>query len=91
MMLSQYVNVFSINQITGPVLLDISLEDLDYMEVKALGHRKVILKGIEDLRQNKVVTKQLFAPSETPSDSTSTLSRTRSREVGSDTIFVRHF
>lgn len=43
MMLSQYVDVFSANQISGPVLLDISLEDLDYMEVKALGHRKVHL------------------------------------------------
>lgn len=41
MMLSQYVEVFTANQISGPVLLDISLEDLDYMEVKALGHRKV--------------------------------------------------
>lgn len=41
MMLSQYVPIFATNQISGPVLLDISLEDLDYMEIKALGHRKV--------------------------------------------------
>lgn len=78
-MLTQYVDVFTANQISGPVLLDISLEDLDYMEVKALGHRKVILKGIEDLRQNKVVTKQLFASSE--STNTDNNSRSRSSEV----------
>ena len=41
MMLAQYVPIFAANQISGPVLLDISLEDLDYMEIKALGHRKV--------------------------------------------------
>jgi hypothetical protein len=40
-MLAQYVSIFAANQISGPVLLDISLEDLDYMEIKALGHRKV--------------------------------------------------
>jgi hypothetical protein len=40
----------------------VSLEDLDYMEVTVLAHRKILLKAIEDLRQNKRVTKQLFAP-----------------------------
>jgi hypothetical protein len=45
-MLSQYVAIFGANQISGPVLLDISLEDLDYMEIKALGHRKVSLSPL---------------------------------------------
>lgn len=51
--LGQYVDVFESNDISGAVLLDLSLEDLDYLNVKALGHRKLILKGIEDLRKNK--------------------------------------
>jgi hypothetical protein len=40
-LLSQYKDIFMKNQISGPILLDISLEDLDYMSVTALGHRKV--------------------------------------------------
>lgn len=50
--LSQYVSVFAQNEITGSVLLDITLEDLDYMQITALGHRKTILKAVESLRQN---------------------------------------
>ena len=34
------------------------LDDLDYMGVTVLAHRKLILKGIEDLRKNKRVTIQ---------------------------------
>lgn len=60
--LSQYVSQFQENEINGPILLEISLEDLDYMGVKILGHRKVLLKGIEDLRKNKRVTISLQAP-----------------------------
>lgn len=62
MLLQQHVQNFASNAISGPILLEVSLEDLDYMEVKALAHRKIILKGVEDLRKNKRVTKQLFAP-----------------------------
>ena len=61
MMLDQYTQAFMTNQIDGLILLDISLEDLDYMEIKILGHRKIILRGIEDLRNNKRVTMPLFA------------------------------
>ena len=43
----QYVQVFKTNDITGSILLDLSLEDLDYMEIKILGHRKILLKSIE--------------------------------------------
>lgn len=35
--LGQYGNTFMTNDITGPVLLDLSLEDLDYMGMTALG------------------------------------------------------
>jgi hypothetical protein len=67
MMLDQYTQVFLSNQIDGPILLDISLDDLDYIEIKVLGHRKIILRGIEDLRNNKKVTIPLFA-SNTPTN-----------------------
>ena len=48
--LDQYSSVFYENQINGEVLLDISLEDLDYMSITALGHRKLILKAVESLK-----------------------------------------
>lgn len=63
MLLQEHVQSFANNAISGAILLDVSLEDLDYMNITVLAHRKVILKGIEDLRKNKRVTKQLFAPS----------------------------
>jgi hypothetical protein len=49
--LNPYVPVFVGNEITGKVLLELSLDDLDYMEIKALGHRKIILKAVEELRR----------------------------------------
>jgi hypothetical protein len=48
--LKDYVSAFAQNAINGSVLLDITADDLDYMEIKALGHRKIILRGVEDLR-----------------------------------------
>ena len=53
----QYVQVFKENEITGSVLLDISQEDLDYMNIKALGHRKVLLKSVDQLRRGKMRTR----------------------------------
>ena len=52
--LSQYVSSFAQNEIAGAILLDITLEDLDYMGITALGHRKTILKGVEELRQRRL-------------------------------------
>ena len=63
MLLNQYVNVFAQNEITGPVILDLSLEDLDYMGISVLAHRKILLKAIEDLRKNKRVTRDLVSDS----------------------------
>jgi hypothetical protein len=51
--LPQYKDVFSKNEIDGPVLLELSLDDLDYMSVTVLGHRKTLLKSIEELRRAK--------------------------------------
>lgn len=48
--LPQYKATFRRNHIDGPVLLELSVDDLDYMEVKALAHRKVLLKGVQKLR-----------------------------------------
>lgn len=51
--LEKYVNPFMENEINGALLKDISMEDLDYMNITILGHRKIILKGAEELRKNK--------------------------------------
>lgn len=53
--LSQYVESFAVNEINGEVLLDFSLEDLDYLQITILAHRKIILKGVEELKKNKYV------------------------------------
>lgn len=48
--LPQYADVFASNEMHGAVLLDLSLADLDYMNVSVLAHRKKILKAVEELR-----------------------------------------
>lgn len=53
--MGQYGPSFQQNEINGSVLLDISLEDLDYMGITILGHRKIILKGIEELGSTRKV------------------------------------
>lgn len=60
-LLGQYAPLFEGNEINGPILLEITLEDLDYMGMTILGHRKVLLRGIEDLRKNRRVTISLAA------------------------------
>ena len=62
--LSDYSGSFRANEISGPLLLEITLDDLDYMGVTKLGHRKTILKSIEDLRKNKRITMNLIASHE---------------------------
>lgn len=52
MNLAQYVESFASNEMTGAVLLDISLEDLDYLGVTKLAHRKTLVKAVEELRLN---------------------------------------
>ncbi|KAH8095571.1 hypothetical protein JL720_2881 [Aureococcus anophagefferens] len=39
----------SANEIGGAELLDLGLDDLDYLEIKALAHRKKLLKGVAEL------------------------------------------
>jgi len=51
------------------VLVDITAEDLDYMEIKALGHRKILLKGVDDLRRNgKFTPGALGSPQKAPAE-----------------------
>lgn len=54
--LGKYATAFAENEISGSLLLDITLDDLDYMEIKVLGHRKIILKGAEELRKNRRIS-----------------------------------
>lgn len=58
----QYTEAFANNEMIGSMLLDITLEDLDYMNVKVLAHRKLILRAIEDLRQKSSVDHTNKAP-----------------------------
>ena len=44
--------------------MDITLDDLDYLGVTKLGHRKIILRSIEDLRKNGRITLHLMAANE---------------------------
>jgi len=47
--LAQYGDTFARNEISGGELLDLGLDDLDYLGVKALAHRKRLLKGVAEL------------------------------------------
>ena len=82
--LSVYRQTFSENAIDGPILLELSLDDLDYMQITVLGsacalpsmsegspgHRKIILKGIEELKRNKgLATRSASANSQTSKES----------------------
>ena len=51
--LSSYIETFAKNEISGSVLLDLGQSDLDYMQIHALGHRKVIMREIERLKRGK--------------------------------------
>ena len=43
---------FNKNEINGQVLLEVGLDDLDYMQITKLGHRKLLLKSIGELKKN---------------------------------------
>lgn len=51
--IGQYIETFASNEITGSVLLELGQSDLDYMKIKALGHRKIIMREIERLKRGK--------------------------------------
>jgi hypothetical protein len=49
--LKQYVDIFRKNEITGEVLVDLTLDDLDYLNITVLAHRKTIMKAVEEIRR----------------------------------------
>ncbi len=63
----QYQEIFRKNEINGELLIDMTLDDLDYLNITALGHRKTIMKAIEEIRRqlksNGFAVRQNLAPS----------------------------
>ena len=53
--LYQYLSSIVSNEISGLILLDLGLYDLDYLGIVILAHRKLILKAVDDLRKCKRV------------------------------------
>ena len=51
--LDRYIDSFVQNEISGGVLLDVGQDDLDYMRITVLGHRKTLLKEIEKLKRGR--------------------------------------
>lgn len=49
--LGKHKSVFSENEIDGSVLLEIGVDDLDYMGITALAHRKTLLKEVARLKR----------------------------------------
>jgi hypothetical protein len=50
--MGKFQDSFKTNEITGPVLLELGLDDLDYMQITALGSRKVhIVMRCDDRRK----------------------------------------
>lgn len=49
--LTEYCKRFEKNQIDGSLLLELSDQDMDYMKIDILGHRKTILKAIETIKK----------------------------------------
>jgi hypothetical protein len=65
--LPQYKGVFESNEIDGAVLLEMGTEDLDYLGISALGHRKMILAGLAEIRVDKAsASKPTPAPAPAP-------------------------
>lgn len=83
--LHEYSPSFMANEISGPVLLDVTLDDLDYIGVVKLGHRKIILKSIEDLRKNKRITLNLVASHESSKISQPTIGNIIGNTMGNIT------
>ncbi len=63
----QYQEIFRMNEINGELLIDMTLDDLDYLNITVLGHRKTIMKAIEEIRRqlksNGFAVRQNLAPS----------------------------
>jgi len=51
--LPQYRGVFDENEVGGATLLELTPDDLDYMGIRPLGHRKTLLRAVESLRAER--------------------------------------
>lgn len=51
--LPQYQAMFKANAINGAALVDVDKSDLDYIGIKALGHRKMLLAGIAEIKMDQ--------------------------------------
>jgi hypothetical protein len=63
--LEQYISVFALNEVNGNILMDITLEDLDYMDITVLAHRKTIIKSSEELKKYRKSTPRQLVSQQT--------------------------
>lgn len=49
--LERYAAQFAAHEVSGAVLLDVTSEDLDFVGVPVLAHRKLLLRGVQQLRE----------------------------------------
>lgn len=60
--LGDYASVFAENEIDGSIIFDMGLDDLDYLGVTKLSHRKIFLKNLEALKRGDDRIHTLPAP-----------------------------
>jgi hypothetical protein len=72
--MGKYAQKFAENEIKGEILTEVGLDDLDYMGIQVLAHRKVLLKGIEELKRGRF-------PNEPPPPPTSSSSASAQAEA----------
>ena len=87
--MGQYKELFKKNDINGAVLLEVSLEDLDYMKIAVLGHRKIIIKEVEDLRNRRHMVENTADLMESPVKATGVASATTNVRVDGGGKFNR--
>eukprot|EP00938_MAST-03A_sp_MAST-3A-sp1_P000513 g513.t1 len=54
--LPKYCDVFKSNSIDGRVLLEMGSDDLDFLSIRFPAHRKMILKGVDSLKEKNMTT-----------------------------------
>ena len=94
--LGKYAEVFASNEIAGEVLLELGLDDMDYMEVKALAHRKALMKGVAELKRggdglSSKVTKKPSASSSSSSSSSTASQENTGRTIAPQAAAGKHW
>lgn len=88
--LGKHCGVFQQNEISGPILLEVGLDDLDYMDIRVLAHRKLILKGIELLRRGRRLSNADTPPPPAPTSSLLPKKPSRSGDYNDSGSFMRN-